>query len=327
MSSVWWRPASHLTSVIAALQLVCAAASAEPRVALGGTGGLPSLIDPKASQAFRSLPSTGFYLHYSATDPIFAPTLHAIAKIFAGKPTVAEVSLGGGFAAQFWSTDWHTHVLAYGFSPKAVVVNVDMATVDKSAAAPAEELKDFRAFLAAGRSHGAVTTFAPVTSPNSSGGAGPEGDAKTLAIAHPWSDPWWDRFREMALAGGGIAFDAPPAFFLHGLPDSKQNLAYQAFTIAGLRWANEHHLWSVVIASPYFDANIFQTNSETERRILAVANALPETWVIENYSECGPPYNRSCIASDAAAGALVGAEIERNTESSVALWFARGASR
>ena len=320
------KPSRCALSFCAAL-LLSTPAVAEPRVVLGGTGGLPSLADPSASQAFRAIPDTGFYLHYSATDPRFTPTLQAIVKIFAGKPTIAEVSLGGGFTPRFWSTDWRTHVLAYGFSPRNVVVNVDMAKVDEPAAAPAEELKDFRAFVAAGRSEGAVATFAPVTSPNGSGGTGPEGDASTLAIVHPWSDPWWDRFREMALVGGGIAFDAPPAFFLHGLADRKQVLAYQAFTISGLKWAAEHRLWSTVIVSPYLDGENFQNDSETERRILAVANAYPTTWVLENYGECGAPYSRSCTANDAAVGALMGKETEPNTEASVALWFARNTTR
>ena len=252
--------------------------------------------------------------------------MRATAKIFASMPVIAEVSLGGGFTPQFWSTAWKTNVTGYGFSPHLVVVNVDMAQADAPTGAPEAELMQFEAFAKSGRAYGGIEILAPVVSPNSTGGAGFQGDATTLAIKHPWSDPWWDSLRSMAQIGGGIAFDAPPAFFLRGLPDQAQVGAYQAFTIAGLRWATEHRFWSTYIISPYFDGVSFGDDSEKVYRILRDAGALPQTWVVENYSECGAPYPRVCAAADASYLAPLGRDDEPNTEASVALWFARHAA-
>lgn len=297
-------------------------AAEQPRVVLGGTSGLPSLADPSATSAFRARSGTGFYLHFNATDPLFAPALPAIAKVFAGKPIIAEIALGGGFTPQFWTTGWRKSVLSYGFAPTAAVVNVDMGKVDAPSAALSAEIEQFKAFAKAGRASG-VTVLAPVTSPNDVGGSGPEGDVKALAVRHPWLDPWWDGFRQMALIGGGIAFDAPPAFFLRGFPDHAQQAAYQAFTIAALRWATEHRLWTTFIMSPYFDGVVFQDDSENTYRVLQRADALPQTWIVENYSLCGPPYVKTCTASDAAFMAPVGEEGELNSEAAVALWFSK----
>ena len=298
-----------------ALLILSQYANTQPAVVLGGTGGLPSLIDPAASSAFRAAPGTGFYLHFSATDPVlFPPTMRATAKIFANKPVIAEVSLGGGFTPQFWTTAWKTNVTSHGFSPHIAAVNIDMAHSDAAAGASEAELKQFEAFVKSGRADGGIEILAPIVSPNSSGGGGPEGDAMTLAIKHPWLDPWWDNFRAMAQVGGGIAFDAPPAFFLHGLPDQAQVKAYQAFTIAELRWAADHGLWSTYIVSPYFDGVSFLSDSQKVYQILLDADALPQTWVVENYSECGPPYPRLCTTADAAYLAPVGREDVPNTE-------------
>ncbi len=313
------------TRVIAVVLLLFASpACAQPKVVLGGIGGLPSLSDPNASSTFRETPATGFYVHFSATDPVlFAPTMHSTAKIFADKPVIAEISLGGGFTPRFWATAWKTNVTGYGFKPIIAVVNVDIAQAEAPAGAAEAELSDFEAFAKSGKAEGGLQILAPVVSPNSTAGGGPVGDTKTLAVKHPWSDAWWDSLRSMAQFGGGIAFDAPPAFFLRGLPDQAQIKAYQAFTIAGLRWAADHHLWSTYIVSPYFDGVAFQSDSEKVYRILLDANALPQTWVVENYSECGPPYPRACTTADAAFLAPVGRDDVPNTEASVALWFAR----
>lgn len=319
-----------LVIAFVALPLYTLSASAHPRVVLGGTGGLPSLSDPAASSVFRKAPAIGLYIHFNATDAVlFPPTLRAVAKIFADKPVIAEVSLGGGFTPRFWTTAWKTNVTGYGFKPLIAVVNVnvDSAQAEAPAGATEADLKDFEAFAKSGMAEGGLQILAPVVSPNSSGGAGPEGDAKTLAVKHPWSDSWWDRLRTMAQVGGGIAFDAPPAFFLRGLPDQAQIKAYQAFTIAGLRWAADQHLWSIFIVSPYFDSVAFQSDSEKAYRILLDAEALPQTWVVENYNLCGPPFPRACTAADAAFLAPVGRDDVPNTEASVALWFARHAAQ
>ena len=104
------------------LLLSAPSAYAQPKVVLGGISGLPSLSDPNASSAFRETPSTGFYLHFNATDPVlFQPTMRAVSKIFIDKPVLVEISLGGGFTPQFWTTAWKTNVTGYGFKPLIAV--------------------------------------------------------------------------------------------------------------------------------------------------------------------------------------------------------------
>ena len=300
---------TYKSSYVVAVLLFPLAPSAfsHPSVVLGGIGGLPSLSNPNASSAFRATPSSGIYLHFNATDPtFFSSTMRQYSEGLCRKPVVVEISLGGGFAPPFWTAAWKTNVTGYGFEPRIAVVNVAMEQAEAPAGAPEIELKAFEAFAKSGKTEGGLQILAPLFLQIRLVARGLRVMLRRWAIAHTWSDPWWDRLRTMALFGGGIAFDAPPAFFLRGLPDQAQIKAYQAFTIAGLRWAADHHLWSTFIISPYFDGVAFQRDSENAYRILLDADALPQTWIVENYNLCGPPFPRACTVADPSFLAPVG---------------------
>jgi hypothetical protein len=291
---------------------------------LGGTDGFTSLANPSATQAYRATGRGGLYVHYNATDPVlFGPSLPAIAKTFAGTGGgVAELGL---FHPGFFANEWQKHLVANGLSPKVALINVPFKLQAGVSSFDAKELATFKAFVDEARSVGGLQIIAPVLSPNSSGGKGAAGDAATLAVAHPWTDSSWDDLRAAALYGGGIALDAPPAFYLHGLPSPVQVHAYQVFAQAQLEWAAKNKITAFFIVSPFFDASSFLRDAQAEYDSIAAAGTLPTAWVIESYSACDAPYPRACTKADAAYKAPVGSETEADTEANVALWFARSA--
>jgi hypothetical protein len=295
--------------------------SGTPVVFLGGTEGLLSLADPAATTRFRATGRGGIYLHYSATGPEqFGAALTAIAKNFQGTgPAVAELGL---FHRGFFTNEWRTNITAPGFAPNTAVINIPLTTNPAVPGFSNDDLGLFKAFVDEGRLAG-VKVIAPVASPNMTGGVGPAGDAGTLAVARPWLDPWWDNVRTAALYGGGIAIDAPPAFYLHGLPDAVQVKAYQVFAQAQLAWAAQNKLAAFVIVSPFHDPGLLMQNAQRQYRMLLAGGALPTGWVVENYNTCGPPYPNACVKTDAAFDAPAGPETKFGSAASVALWFAR----
>jgi hypothetical protein len=291
---------------------------------LGGLSGLQEIAHPWATTVFRSSKRGGLYIHYSATDPIvFGKFLPKIAVAFSGTGrSIAELSV---FHRGFFTNEWKSHFLANGFSPDGAVVNIDTAPIAFSQLYADPALSKFRAFVVEGRRSAGLKVFAPIASPNSSGGIGVSGDATTVAIAHPWNTNWWNGVRAAAVFGGGIALDAPAAFYMHGLPDQAQQRAYQEFCQAVLIWAANMKLAAFVLVSPYFDNHAFLPDAKAEYASLA-AHALPTSWVIENYNSCGPPFPRACVlSSDPAYGAPVGPESIGGTEASIADWFASSA--
>ncbi|KMO10864.1 hypothetical protein [Methylobacterium platani] len=299
-----------------------AARQPDAAVSLGGTSGFESLAAPSASAQFRASGRGGYYLHYSATDN---PQLPAIARAFAGTgPGVAEISFGGGFNAGFWSTDWRRQVIAKGFQPTAVIVNIDLSAT--AFTTKWQSYADFKLFVDAARRDGGVKTLAPITSPNQSGGSGAAGDATSVAVIHPWSDAWWDDVRAAALYGGGIALDGPPKFYFEGLPTAVQQKAYQQFTKDVIAWGHANNLWVSVLVSPYHEKN-FQAYAQRFYDSLRAADRLPSHWAVVNYNACGRAsgFQDDCKPDAAAYYSTVGTEGATNTQAAVALWYARHA--
>jgi hypothetical protein len=318
--------ANALTSLLliagcATRALPACAAKADNTIAIGGVSGFNSLTNKGAIRKILATGRVGYYLHFSATNPKYF-NLSSLAPTFAGTGNgIVEVSLGGGFNVAFWSTAWKRFPAA-GFHPAAAVVNLD--NNPKPFTSSWDKLADFKAFVDAGRSIGGVSLFAPIVSPNSSGGpCGPSCDADTLAEAHPWADAYWNEVRAAATYGGGLALDAPPAFYF-GLPDETQRRAYQRFTQDAIAWATDKGLWVNFLVSPYFDYPNFLANAEKEYANLLAAKTLPSNWTILNYEVCGDPFPNPCLREKSPAfGAPVGDEDTPNTVASVTLWFAQ----
>jgi hypothetical protein len=306
-----------------AFALPADAAKTDNTIAIGGVSGFNSLTNKGAISKILATGRVGYYLHFSATNPKYF-NLSSFAPTFAGTGNgIVEVSLGGGFNVAFWSTAWKRFPAA-GFHPAAAVVNLD--NNPKPFATSWDNLADFKAFVDAGRSVGRVSIFAPIVSPNSSGGTcGPSCDVDTLAVAHPWADEYWNEVRLAATYGGGLALDAPPAFYF-SLPDETQRRAYQKFTQDAISWASDNRLWVNSLVSPYFDYPNFLANAEKEYANLLAAKTLPSNWTILNYEVCGDPFPNPCIRGKSPAfGAPVGDEGTPNTVASVTLWFAQHA--
>ena len=223
--------------------------------------------------------------------------------------------------------EYIANVVARGFTPRAAVINVPNApTMTNGKAFGDVDLAAFKAFVDEGR---ALATgpriFAINPTPNDTGGPGAAGDASTVSVMHPWSDPWWENYRIAMLYGGGVALDTPPFEFFSAFPTKVQQAAYQKFIVDILMWAGEHNLWSAVLLSPDGDNTKFLTSARRMVSVLDAAGALPNHWVSENYEECGTPYAQQCAPSAQTYGGSIGTETTPNSGAAIALWLAQHA--
>jgi hypothetical protein len=144
-------------------------------------------------------------------------------------------------------------------------------------------------------------------------------------VAHPWAEAYWNEARAAATYGGGLALDAPPAFYFR-LPDETQRRAYQQFTQDAIAWATDKGLWVNFLVSPYFDYPNFLANAQKEYASLLTAKTLPSNWTILNYEVCRGAFPNPCIRGKSPPfGAPVGDEDTPNTVASVTPWFAQHA--
>ncbi len=277
----------------------------QAHVFLGGLIGMPSLADPKATAALRRTGVAAPYIHwYSTEDRFSGGKLPAVAATFTAPPeSMAELNI---FDAGFFTGDWVTHIRRNGFSPSVVTVNTD--GTDHVPPLPAERVVNFKRFVDEGRAAG-LKVVAPFITPNS-----------TISVAHPFADPWWDRPREMALYGGGVAFDAPPAYFLVQRPPG-EIAAYQLFIADALAWAHSHQLYTIMVMSPRFDRGRFQEDAQAMYRELLRRAALPDAWVVENY-DLGSPPSASAPLGFPSFGTPMAPDSNPETQAGVALWFA-----
>ena len=173
-------------------------------------------------------------------------------------------------------------------------------------------MRTFKSFIAEGREAG-LTVLAPVVVPND------EPD-----LAHPFAEAYWDTARQAALAGGGLALDTPPAFYLHGFPAPAQVMAYKRFVADALRWGRANRLRRIVILSPYYDRMTFAENARALYRSLDGEGLLPTDWVVESYDDGSGPSPGHPDGS-ASFGVPIGSDTQPGTVSGVALWFAQHA--
>ena len=312
---MWNRPVIALSLTLMTLTADRYAHAAESRpvhslavpppahVFLGGLHGMPSLAEPRATAQLRHTSKAGLYIHWYSTEEQFSHgSLPAVEHVFGNsRNCIAEVNI---FDAGFFKTEWVDHIRHNGFDPSTVTVNIDAS--EHPDPIPAERVSNFERFVDEGRQEG-VQIVAPFVSPNGS-----------MSVSHKFADPWWDRQREMALYGGGIAFDSPPAFFLYQRPPA-EIAAYQTFTADALVWAHSHNLYAVMVLSPRFDGGHFLQNARRVYEILLARQALPDAWVIENY-DADPTLSPTKLPS---FGTPMAPDSQPETQAGVALWFAR----
>ncbi len=246
-------------------------ASGEPLLApvyLGGvTADMRNLADPARTAQFRAA-GGGFYAHESyvllqshgeCPSPIASASLAATIRTFSGGPApVAEIGFGTALAVdRLIRCNYH----GIGLYPELALVNLDLATTTEAA---------WRDFVEAARSAG-VRRLAPVISPN------------LPSDPRDWSDPYWDRPKRLALAGGALAMDTPPLLY------RILGQGYVRFARQQLEWCARSGIPCIDIISPANGEAHFPADSVAWARKITVGGVGPAAWVLENYVDGSTP--------------------------------------
>ena len=237
-------------------------------VYLGGvTADMSNLADPARTAQFRAA-GGGFYAHESYVLPqshgvcpsqTASESLAATIRTFSGGPApIAEIGFGTELAVdRLIRCNYH----GIGLYPELALVNVDRASTTEAA---------WRGFVDAARSAG-VRRLAPVISPNLS------------SDPLDWSDPFWDRPKRLALAGGALALDTPPLLY------RILGKGYVRFAREQLAWCARSGIPCIDIVSPANGETRFPADAVAWARMITVGGAGPATWVLENYVDGSAP--------------------------------------
>ena len=265
--------AAHVASA-ATLAIGLAAGSARAAcddpgkpVYVGGTAGFDSLGDPAASAQLRATGRVGLYMHFNALPPaLFAGRLASIYDTFrpAGNG-IAEFGYSFLTNPQFVNEQFISFFTGLGQTPWAAMVNAP----DNFVTAPAQTLAQWEGMAATAHKLG-IRMIVPVTAPNDNVGVADD----------PAVHSNFGLMRAVAQAMGGVAIDAPPAYFLH---NSLLAVPYRTWMVRWVRWAASNGLQVFWIVSPDTSGTEFLSDTQTMVAYLASHDALPHTWIVENY--------------------------------------------
>lgn len=236
-------------------------------VYVGGVAGFDSLGDPAASAQLRATGRVGLYMHFNALVPaLSAGRLAPIYDTF--RPTgngIAEFGYSFLTNPQFINGQFAAFFTGLGQSPWAAVVNAP----DNFVTNPTQTPEQWKGMAATARRLG-ISMIVPVTAPNDNVGINED----------PAIHPSFALMRSVAQAMGGVAIDAPPAFFLHNNPLA---VPYRTWMVRWVRWAAGMGLRVFWIISPDTSGAEFLSDTQTMVAYLASHDALPHTWIVENY--------------------------------------------
>ncbi len=268
----------RVAAKVAGIVALCAALGAEPALAaacdepgrqvyVGGVAGFDSLGDPAASAQLRATGRVGLYMHFNALVPaLSAGRLAPIYDTF--RPTgngIAEFGYSFLTNPQFINGQFAAFFTGLGQSPWAAVMNAP----DNFVTNPTQTLEQWKDMAATARRLG-INMIVPVTAPNDNVGINED----------PAIHPSFALMRSVAQAMGGVAIDAPPAFFLHNNPLA---VPYRTWMVRWVRWAAGMGLQVFWIVSPDTSGTEFLSDTQTMVAYLASHDALPHTWIVENY--------------------------------------------
>ena len=262
---------ASLMALIAALATAPAMAAAcdDPgkRVYVGGVAGFDSLGDPAASAQLRATDRVGLYMHFNALVPaLSAGRLAPIYDTF--RPTgngVAEFGYSFLTNPQFINGQFAAFFTGLGQSPWAALVNAP----DNFVTAPTQTAAQWEGMAATAHRLG-IRRIVPVTAPNDNVGVADD----------PAVHPSFGLMRTVAQAMGGIAIDGPPAYFLH---NNALAVPYRAWLVRWVRWAASMGLRVFWIVSPDTSGTEFLSDTQMMVAYLEAHDALPHTWIVENY--------------------------------------------
>ena len=264
--------------------LAASAWAASPPVLLGGTSTMTDMLTAANTDAFRAA-GGGLYAHQSGwvpnlTYPGDAPNStrsqdqrKAVVNLF--KPNnVGQVEFSYGTPSD-WTNAYRAYYVANGLTADTASINFLSGRDDGNTSSnyPASNADAF-AYINALKAEG-IAKVNIILSPNNNA---------TDATTFKFDNAHWDDARTRATYGGGWTSDAPPGYFFN---ERDQN--YRDWVIAQTKWTNANGLKSVNIISPRTSGTQFFNQAVQYVKYFEANSAIPQQWVVENYSYVGDP--------------------------------------
>jgi hypothetical protein len=261
-------------------------------IAVGGIDGYQSLANPANTTALRNSCKASLYIHTYIWSRLKNGMRRKILAVFKGTgPEMLELNETPRPENLFGSY-YKNNYLDLGVVAHIATVNGPNRL----------SLPQWKAYVQAARADG-LRIVAPDFAPNI--GQDWHNDKVDLHV--------WNQSKRRALIGGGLAIDAPPAFFLRDTLFRSAH-AYQHFIVHEIHWTNRHHLPSILIISPNIAGRRFLFDTQSMIAYLKRHNAIPTNYVVENYFPL--PWPKHFVN-------LVGSENDPNSVTGVALWMTR----
>lgn len=252
--------------------------AASPPVVLGGTSTMRDMLTPANTDAFRAA-GGGLYMHQNGwvetlmegsapNNTASQNNRKAVWNQFkTSGPGHSELSFGD---LAEWTNTYRAYYTNNGVVSDTISVN-GLSMIDEDFGATVATSKQY---IDAFKGKNGTQNVNIILSPN-----------RTITQANvPFANAQWDNQRELARHGGGWTSDAPPVYFLY-----ERNQTYRNWVIDQTKWTNANGLKSVNIISPRTSgANFFNHTVEYVRKFVE-AEAIPQQWVVENYSHIGEP--------------------------------------
>ena len=292
----------------AVAQISAAAASAQAqKMTTAYVGALNGATDLTNAANFPNLLSSGncsFYLTSYALTQVagLSASLGEVVGTFAeaapgilevgvepvNMPDIASTYAADVTASNGWTwgptkgTAWPGIIKAAGWTPTIATLNI--FNMSFGALPPAQDpyyamnLAAIADVKAAGPS---IKYVLPFITPNNA-------SVTTAAGNDQWNNPYWQNYRELALAAGGMALDVPANYAL-----SVQTPLYLPLIVQMLAWAAQNNLLTAVLLSPYALNNGNQegadsTFAQAAAQVVAYLQSngvAPSIYVGTNYGE------------------------------------------
>ena len=237
------------------------------RIFVGGVAGIKDLLQPEHSERFREA-GGGLYLHNNGWAELQPSQQRKLLQVFASRPVAIE--LGFRPSAEAWARRFKTSYAALGITPDFICANA----FDNNHRPTPEDWQNYSRTL---RSEGGVPESTRILPTFEYANFAPN----IPKIAQNKISQVME-FQEIIRGAGGLALDVPCGYFF----GREQN--YRDWILDALQWTHRAGLRTVLIASPHRSGEQFDEDAQRYVAYLQERDALPDTFVCENYQPNAP---------------------------------------
>lgn len=238
-----------------------------PKSYVGGVSGIASLATDSNSDSYRAL-CGGLYLHHSGWGPLESTTKDQIIKIFAGRRVAVEIGYDGSSPGG-WINAYMSNYHNLGLRP-------DYITANAFAEDNLPDVADWKNWIASFRKAGVEsgTRILPTFEYQNFKDNIPTLMQNTVSLRTD--------FQEIIAASDGITLDTPSGYVF----GREEN--YRQWVLDAIKWGHSKGHKVVIIFSPHNTKTKYPEETLRYLNYLKGNDALPDAYVIENYSPESP---------------------------------------